>query len=110
MHNNGWKTVWKKAGLPTEPRWKKGVHNLKHTFGRRLRAAGVPLETRTALLGHWDGNITTHYSAAELVELIEAANAPLRAKSGKNPTLTLVKLCAGREAVSGKSSAKKFGY
>jgi hypothetical protein len=25
------------------------VHDLKHTFGRRLRAAGVPLETRRVL-------------------------------------------------------------
>ena len=28
------------------------VHDLKHTFGRRLRAAGVTLEDRKALLGH----------------------------------------------------------
>ncbi len=63
--------------------------NLKHTFGRRLRAASVPRETRTALPGHWDGNITTHDSAAEIGELIEEANAPLRTKTGSNPGLTL---------------------
>ena len=108
MHNNGWKTAWRKAGLPTGPELKKGVHNLKHTFGRRLRAAGVPRETRTALLGHWDGNITTHYSAAEIGELIEGANAPLKAKTGKSPALTLIKLRAAGETVSGKSSAVKF--
>jgi integrase len=48
------------------------VHDLKHTFGRRLRAAGVPEETRKVLLGHKNGDITTHYSAAELKELIDA--------------------------------------
>ena len=48
------------------------VHDLKHTFGRRLRAAGVTLETRKVLLGHKAGDITTHYSAAELKELIDA--------------------------------------
>ena len=34
--------------------------------------AGVPLETRKALLGHANGDITTHYSAAELNELLDA--------------------------------------
>ena len=55
------------AGLPHVR-----VHDLKHTFGRRLRAAGVPLETRRALLGHKGNDITTHYSAPEIGELIEA--------------------------------------
>ena len=47
------------------------VHDLKHTFGRRLCAAGVSFED---LLGHRSGRITTHYSAAELTRLIDAAN------------------------------------
>src|SRR3546814_10271597 len=50
------------------------VHDLKHTFGRRLRAAGVTQEDRKALLGHKNGSITSHYSGAELGHLIEAAN------------------------------------
>ena len=37
-------------------------------------AAGVPLETRKVLLGHKSGDITTHYSAPEIAELLEAAN------------------------------------
>ncbi len=49
------------------------VHDLKHTYGRRLRAAGVPLKTRRVLLGHKNGDITTHYSAPELQELIDVA-------------------------------------
>ena len=32
------------------------VHDLKHTFGRRLRAAGVSFEDRQDLLGHRSGN------------------------------------------------------
>ena len=51
------------------------VHDLKHTFGRRLRAAGVSFEDRQDLLGHRSGRITTHYSAAELSRLIAAANS-----------------------------------
>lgn len=50
------------------------VHDLKHTIGRRLRAAGVSFEDRLDLLGHKSGWIATHYSAAELHNLIAAAN------------------------------------
>ena len=38
------------------------IHDLKHTFGRRLRAAQVSLEDRQDLLGHKSQRITTHYS------------------------------------------------
>ena len=48
------------------------VHDLKHTFGRRLRATGVSFEDRQDLLGHKSGRITTHYSAVELQNLIDA--------------------------------------
>lgn len=67
------------------------AHDLKHTFGRRLRAAGVPLETRKVLLGHKNGDITSHYSAPEIDELLEATNRVCRAKSGKSPAMTLLK-------------------
>jgi plasmid stabilization system protein ParE len=56
------------------------VHDLKHTYSRRLRAAGVSFEDRQDLLGHKPGRITTHYSAAELHNLIEAANRVLAMK------------------------------
>ena len=39
--------------------------------GQRLRAAGVPLEDRKALLGHKCGDVTTHYSAPEVAKVIE---------------------------------------
>lgn len=42
------------------------MHDLKHTFGRRLRAADVPEEDRKAILGHTDGSVTSLYSAADL--------------------------------------------
>lgn len=48
------------------------VHDLRHTVGRRLRAAGVSDETRGDILGHTNGNMTTHYSQAELTELFDA--------------------------------------
>jgi len=66
-------------------------YDLKHIFGRRLRAAGVSFEDRQDLLGHKSGRITTHYSAAELTNLIEAANRVCGEKSRKSPALVLLK-------------------
>lgn len=86
INNSSWKRVRKEVGLPLVR-----VHDLKHTFGRRLRAAGVPLETRKVLLGHRNGDITTHYSAPELEELVEAANRVCTSKSGKTPALVVLK-------------------
>lgn len=67
--STGWRNARAKAELPHVR-----VHDLKHTFGRRLRAAGVSFEDRQDLLGHRSGRITTHYSSAELQNLFEAAN------------------------------------
>jgi integrase len=79
INNSAWKRLRGTVGLKHVR-----VHDLKHTFGRRLRAAGVPLETRKVLLGHRNGDITSHYSAPELAELLEAANQSLRRKVRQN--------------------------
>lgn len=68
----------------------KGVHNLRHTFSHRLRAAGVSLETRKTLLGHANGDITPHYSAAELQALINAVDKITDRKIAQMPTMSLV--------------------
>lgn len=93
MHTTAWKFAWIRSGLPDKGEYLKGVHNLRHTCGQRLRAAGVSNETRKAILGHKNGDITTHYSAAGIMELLEAVNR-LCSVSRKNPALTLVKLSA----------------
>jgi len=86
MNNSGWQTARRKAGL-----LQVRVHDLKHTFGRRLRAAGVSFEDRQDLLGHRSGRITSHYSAAELGNLIEAANQVVGDGSRKSPALVVLK-------------------
>ncbi len=83
-------SAWKRARISVGLRQVR-VDDLKHTFGRRLRAAGVPMETRKVLLGHKNGDITTHYSAPELEELIEAVNSVCAEKSGKSPALVILK-------------------
>ncbi len=86
MLNSAWKKARKRAGLS-----QVRVHDLKHTFGRRLRAAGVSLEDRQDLLGHRSGRITTHYSRPELEQLIKSANKVCGDDSRKNPALVILK-------------------
>lgn len=62
----GWQSGHKRAAKRYKERFGKEalwgfehlrVHDLKHTFGRKLRAARVPFETRQLLLGHKNGSI-----------------------------------------------------
>lgn len=69
MHDSAWRKARKRADLEHVR-----IHDLKHTFGRRLRAIGVNFEDRQDLLGHRSGRITTHYSTAELENLYVVAN------------------------------------
>jgi integrase len=100
-------SAWKKARIRAAKKYQerflrpapKGfasirVHDLKHTFGRRLRAAGVTEEDRRALLGHKSGSITSHYSAAELGKLIDEANK-ISATDSRGPALTILRRKAG---------------
>jgi len=90
MNNSAWQSARVRAGLP-----QVRVHDLKHTFGRRLRAAGVSFEDRQDLLGHKSGRITTHYSAAELQNLIAAAEKVCGTDSRKSPALVVLKRKSG---------------
>lgn len=67
------------------------VHDLKHTFGGRLRAAGVLFEDRQDLLGHRSGRIATDYSQSEVEKLIFAVDKVCRDESRKRPALVILK-------------------
>jgi integrase len=86
MNGPAWRKARLRAGVP-----QARVHDLKHTFGRRLRAAGVSFEDRQDLLGHRSGRITTHYSRPELENLIAAANKVCPDEWNKNGTMVLLK-------------------
>jgi len=86
MLNSAWRRAWAQADLP-----QVRVHDLKHTFGRRLRAAGVSFEDRQDLLGHRSGRITTHYSRAELSRLIESANLVCERGTNGRPELVVLR-------------------
>jgi len=75
LNNSGWKAARRRAaaryqqelGRPAPDGFRRvRVHDLKHTCGRRLRAAGVSLEDRQDILAHKTGRITTHDSAPEV--------------------------------------------
>src|SRR5262249_4855708 len=95
MLNSAWKKARVRAGLAHVR-----VHDLKHTFGRRLRAAGVSFEDRQDLLGHRSGRITTHYSAADLLRLMSygagCCGVPQKSRKGHR----------SKHAVSAKSLKK----
>ncbi|MCK4870901.1 MAG: tyrosine-type recombinase/integrase [Gammaproteobacteria bacterium] len=90
--NSGWKKAREVTGINVR------VHDLKHTFGRRLRSAGVSFEDRQDLLGHRSSSITTHYSGAELTKIIAAANK-VCVENSEAPALVLLK---------GSSSSRKI--
>jgi integrase len=112
MNNTGWQRARREAAAKYPEVFKRKapegfrtlhVHDLRHTFGRRLRAAGVSKETRSALLGHRTGDITTHYSAAELLELYRAVVLIESGASG--PLLQAVQKPCNPEMTTGYQTA-----
>ena len=66
------------------------VHDLRHTFGRRIRYAGWSNEDRKDLLGHKNDDITTHYSQVEISRLREMVESITQPFAHKMPTLKVV--------------------
>ena len=106
MLNSAWKKARQRASLEHVR-----VHDLKHTFGRRLRASGVSFEDRQDLLGHRSRRITTHYSAADLSRLIEAAETVCE-RDGRRPELVVLRspLQGGsRKTPANQASSRRAG-
>jgi integrase len=75
INNHAWRKARTRAGLP-----QVRVHDLRHSFGHRLRGAGVNYEDRQDLLGHRSGRITTHYSAPDIARLLDAVESITKMK------------------------------
>lgn len=69
INNTGWQRARDAVGLH-----RVRVHDLRHTFGQRLRDAGVSEEDRALLLGHAIDGMPQHYASATVARLVEAAN------------------------------------
>ncbi len=94
MNNSAWRRARIKMRLEAVR-----VHGLRHTFGIRLRAAGVSMEDRQDLLGHKFGQITTHYSAAEPDNLLTAVEKIAELMFQESPNLILIREQGGRQGL-----------
>ncbi|MDQ7970670.1 MAG: tyrosine-type recombinase/integrase, partial [Oxalicibacterium faecigallinarum] len=61
------------------------VHDLRHTFGQRLRSAGVAKEDRDVIMGHATREMSQLYATPTIAGLIELANRAL--KTVDSPTI-----------------------
>lgn len=86
MNNTGFQSARAAAGLSTVR-----VHDLRHTYGLRLRDAGVTEEDRALLMGHAVAGMPQHYATATIERLVEAAN---KVQSTRDRT-TLLKVVNG---------------
>ena len=84
MVNSGWDRAREATGIDIS------AHSLRHTFGQRLRAAGVGFRDSQDLLGHKNQSVTAHYTKAEIANLLEAANS-ICDQGDRKPELTLVR-------------------
>lgn len=86
MNNNAWQSSRTRVGLSNVR-----VHDLRHTYGTRLRAAGVSNEDHAALLGHATKTMPRHYGAADIGRLIKLFNLALE----RNSTRTVLSVVNG---------------
>jgi integrase len=100
IYNSGWKAARRRAaaryehelGRPCPAGFRSiRVHDMKHTYGHRLRVAGVSFEDRKLLLGHKAQHVTTHYSAPEIGALIEASEKVCELESRASPAISVVR-------------------
>jgi integrase len=99
INNSGWKAARRRAAKRYVEQFNRPcpagfrsirVHDLKHTYGHRLRAAGVGFEDRKLLLGHKSNHVTTDYSAPELGALIRASEMVCDLASRKSPAIAII--------------------
>ena len=72
MNNTAWQRARREEGLQAVR-----IHDLRHTFACRLRAAGVSVEDREVLLGHANHSMAGHYASADVGRLLRQANLVL---------------------------------
>jgi len=69
MNNTAWQRARREVGLD-----RVRIHDLRHTFACRLRAAGASMENREVLLGHANHSMAGHYASADVGRLLAKAN------------------------------------
>ncbi len=69
INNTAWQNARNRVGLS-----KVRVHDIRHTFGQRLREAGISEKDRAVLMGHVVDSMPEHYATPTIAHLIECAN------------------------------------
>lgn len=69
-------TAWQRARRETRLQPVR-IHGLRATFACRLRAVGVSMEDRQALLGHANRSMAGHHASADVGRLLTQANLVL---------------------------------
>lgn len=73
------------------------VHDLRHTFGERLREQGINMNTCGDLLGHTGRGVTAHYCRAKSAELVNAVKTLERYQvPQKSRTSDVIKMASYR--------------
>ena len=75
------------------------VHDLRHTFGERLREQGINMDTCGDLLGHTGRGVTAHYCRAKSSELVNAVKTLERYQvPQKSRTSDVIKMSSYRRS------------
>jgi integrase len=98
LNNTAWQAGRARAGLRHVR-----VHDLRHTFATRLRAAGVSDEDRATLMGHAGRGMPQHYAAADVVRMIQLANRATERTTGQ----TVLRVIAGGRVTQAVTQLKK---
>ena len=81
LSSSGWRAAreraaehfeWSHKAEPSDGFRRVRIHDLRHTFGERLRKLGVNLDTCGDLLGHVGRGVTADYCRAQSGELLNA--------------------------------------
>lgn len=86
INNNAWQKARARAKLA-----QVRIHDLRHTYGQRLRDAGVSTEDRAVLMGHAVSGMSEHYATPTIARLIDMANLV----QGTRDTPTLLRVVNG---------------
>lgn len=100
INNTAWQKARNRAKLALVR-----VHDLRHTYGQRLRDAGVSNEDRAVLMGHATSSMSEHYATPTIARLVDMAN--LVSTTRDTPTLLRLVKESSLEKVTQKVTQKE---
>lgn len=102
MNNSGWQKARLMIGLP-----ELRVHDLRHTFGTRLRALETPFEDCRDLLGHKPTRTTDIYCHQSITGLLREVEKLCPNANGGYPQIVLFRKPAGHDSRKIPAGKKK---